>query len=139
MQRDETVETLRANRRRLAAYAVARVAVFGSVACNEATAESDVDILVEFRPDAHIGLFEFARLRRDLEEIPGVVKWISSRRKPCTHPCAMKSCERQFMPRSDPGATVGARPTHLPPWPPFHSCFVIFAPLCAFVFQTPPW
>jgi predicted nucleotidyltransferase len=50
---------------------VARLAVFGSVARNEATAASDVDILVEFRPDARIGLFEFARLRRDLSEILG--------------------------------------------------------------------
>ncbi len=71
MQRDEALATLRANRRRIAAHGVARLAVFGSVARNEATAASDVDILVEFRSDARIGLFEFARLRRDLAELLG--------------------------------------------------------------------
>jgi hypothetical protein len=71
MQRDEALITLRANRRRLAAHSVTRLAVFGSVARNQATAASDIDILVEFRPDAHVGLFEFARLRRDLTELLG--------------------------------------------------------------------
>jgi hypothetical protein len=71
MQRDEALATLRTNRRRLTAHGVSRVAVFGSVARNEATATSDVDILVEFLPDARVGLFEFARLRRDLSELLG--------------------------------------------------------------------
>jgi len=61
MQRDKALATLRDNRRRLAEHGVSRVAVFGSVARDEATDASDVDVLVEFRPDAHIGLFEFAR------------------------------------------------------------------------------
>ena len=33
--------------------------------------ESDVDILVEFQPDARIGLFGLARLQRQLSEILG--------------------------------------------------------------------
>ena len=41
--------------------------LFGSVARDEAQAESDVDLLVEFgRP---VGLFTFIRLKRYLEEI----------------------------------------------------------------------
>jgi len=71
MQRDEAIRALRANADQLADYGVARLAVFGSVARNEAMAGSDVDVLVEFRPEARIGLFEFARLRRYLMEILG--------------------------------------------------------------------
>ena len=71
MQRETALAALRNNRRRFADHGVSRLAVFGSVARDEATEASDVDILVEFRPDAHIGLFEFARLRRDLAELLG--------------------------------------------------------------------
>ena len=43
--------------------------LFGSVARNEARADSDVDLLVEFeRP---IGLFHFFRVQRRLEELLG--------------------------------------------------------------------
>jgi predicted nucleotidyltransferase len=45
------------------------LSVFGSVARGEARPESDVDLLVEF--SAPVGLFEFVRLRRFLEEILG--------------------------------------------------------------------
>jgi len=45
--------------------------LFGSYAREEAKEESDLDILVEFEPDAPIGLFEFARLRRRLSELVG--------------------------------------------------------------------
>jgi hypothetical protein len=52
-------------------FAIRSSAVFGSVARGEAGPESDVDILVEFAPDARIGLFAFARLQRRLSEILG--------------------------------------------------------------------
>ena len=43
--------------------------LFGSVARNEARADSDVDLLVDFeRP---IGLFHFFRVQRRLEELLG--------------------------------------------------------------------
>jgi predicted nucleotidyltransferase len=71
MQRAEAVRALRANADRIADFGVIRLAVFGSVARNEATPDSDVDILVEFRPDVSVGLFAFARLRRYLTEILG--------------------------------------------------------------------
>jgi hypothetical protein len=52
-------------------FAVTRLAVFGSVARNEARADSDVDILVEYEPGARVGLFEFVRLQRYLSEVLG--------------------------------------------------------------------
>ena len=45
---------------------VRRAAIFGSVARNEARPDSDVDVLVEFAPDAFVDLFEFAALRERL-------------------------------------------------------------------------
>lgn len=43
--------------------------IFGSMSRGEETADSDVDILVEFTPDSQIGLFEHAAMIMDLEEI----------------------------------------------------------------------
>jgi predicted nucleotidyltransferase len=37
----------------------------------EATERSDYDLLVDFRPDAKISLFEFSRIQVDLEELIG--------------------------------------------------------------------
>ena len=48
---------------------ITRASIFGSVARGEATAESDVDILVEI-PHAH-GLFEFANIKHELEDMLG--------------------------------------------------------------------
>ena len=50
-------------------YAVKSIAIFGSVARDEADDSSDLDLLVEFnRP---IGLFEFIRLKYYLESLTG--------------------------------------------------------------------
>jgi predicted nucleotidyltransferase len=68
MNRDSVLKTLAENRGRLTEYSVKSLAIFGSVARNEA---SDVDILVEFRENAHVGLFGFVRLQRFLGEILG--------------------------------------------------------------------
>ena len=64
MRRDEALRRLKANAKRLQPYSVRHVAVFGSVARDEAQEGSDIDILVEFEPGARVGLFEFVRLQR---------------------------------------------------------------------------
>ncbi|WP_127477645.1 nucleotidyltransferase family protein [Sulfurivermis fontis] len=53
-------------------FAVAHLDIFGSVARDETGPDSDIDILVEFLPEAEIGLFEFYRLKSRLEEIMDV-------------------------------------------------------------------
>lgn len=53
----------------LSGMGIARLAVFGSFARNEATDASDIDLLVEFSHP--VGLFEFARVRRNLSELLG--------------------------------------------------------------------
>lgn len=52
-----------------ARYGVRSLALFGSVARGEATAESDLDILVEY--EAAPTLFEFVRLRAHLSGLLG--------------------------------------------------------------------
>ena len=63
---------LAGHREMLQSMGVKSLALFGSVVRDEATEASDVDLLVEF--DQPVGLFEYARLQRKLEEILGAVK-----------------------------------------------------------------
>jgi hypothetical protein len=47
-------------------YRVRQLALFGSVLGEEFGPESDVDVLVDFEPDAHIGFMALSRLQREL-------------------------------------------------------------------------
>ncbi|MCF8109938.1 MAG: nucleotidyltransferase family protein [Desulfobacteraceae bacterium] len=49
-------------------YSVKNFYIFGSVARGEDKEGSDVDLLVEYEPGARVGMFQFARLRRELSE-----------------------------------------------------------------------
>ena len=50
---------------------IERLSVFGSALRNELTLESDIDLLVEYLPEARIGLFDMGGHLRDLSEIVG--------------------------------------------------------------------
>ncbi len=52
-------------------FSVRSFRLFGSITRGELGAESDIDILVEFEPDARIGLIEFVRLQRRLSDLLG--------------------------------------------------------------------
>ena len=69
--RDAILQTLREYQPALAErYGVQSLAIFGSVARNEATQASDIDLLVEFnRP---VGLFDLFALQDELEAILGL-------------------------------------------------------------------
>jgi predicted nucleotidyltransferase len=69
MNRKQAIKTLSDNREKLKLYSVKDLYLFGSVARDEAIDDSDVDILVEFEPNAKIGLFQFSRLQRMLSEL----------------------------------------------------------------------
>lgn len=71
MRRDQALQDLRASAEVLKTFHVRKLAIFGSVARDEAQQSSDVDILVEFEPDAPVGLLEFVRLQRLLGDILG--------------------------------------------------------------------
>jgi predicted nucleotidyltransferase len=47
-------------------HPIRRLAVFGSVLRDDFTAQSDVDFLVEFEPDAGVGLFELFAMEEEL-------------------------------------------------------------------------
>jgi predicted nucleotidyltransferase len=52
-------------------HQVRRLALFGSVLRDDFRPDSDVDVLVEFGPEARAGLFEMARMEAELEELIG--------------------------------------------------------------------
>lgn len=50
-------------------YYVRRLALFGSVLREDFSAESDIDVLVVFEPDAPIGFLALGQMRRELEAL----------------------------------------------------------------------
>lgn len=67
--RDQVIRTLREHDAEIKKFGVKSLAVFGSVARNQARADSDIDVLVEFLEP--VGLFEFLRLDFFLEDLLG--------------------------------------------------------------------
>ncbi len=70
MERDTVIATLRSHSADLARFGVSSLALFGSVARDEAQPASDVDLLVDFTEP--VGLFHLSRLQHYLEELLGV-------------------------------------------------------------------
>ena len=50
---------------------IARLSLFGSALRNELSPDSDIDLLVEYKPDAPVGYFAMARHMRAFSEIVG--------------------------------------------------------------------
>jgi len=50
-------------------HRIRKLAFFGSVLRDDFGPDSDVDVLVEFEPDARVGLIHFARMENELSEI----------------------------------------------------------------------
>jgi predicted nucleotidyltransferase len=65
----DVVHSLRTREASLRGRGVAGLWVFGSVARGDAKAESDIDLAVDFAPEAEISLLDVARLKLDLEEL----------------------------------------------------------------------
>ncbi|SRR5260370_995464 len=66
---DNVLDALRSHEAELRKFGVSHAAVFGSVARGQASASSDVDVLVELDQDHPIGVFEYARLKLYINEI----------------------------------------------------------------------
>jgi predicted nucleotidyltransferase len=60
MTRDDVIATLRAHEAELKRQGVTHAALFGSLARGEAGPDSDIDVMVEIDPDAHIGLWGYS-------------------------------------------------------------------------------
>ena len=52
-------------------YDVQELSVFGSAARGDLKPESDIDMLVDFKPGARIGLVKFASLNDELQDLLG--------------------------------------------------------------------
>lgn len=71
MNKEQVMALLQTNIHSLQCFHVKALYLFGSVVRGDEKQTSDIDILVEFEHDAHIGLFEFSRLQRTLSGILG--------------------------------------------------------------------
>lgn len=71
MKKSHLLQILADNRQKLTSLHVKSLSVFGSVARDEATRSSDVDLLVEFEDGHPNGLFEFISVRNYLEDLLG--------------------------------------------------------------------
>ena len=69
LQREKVIALLNSHKSSIQEFQVESLLIFGSVARNEASVESDVDLLVKFQ--STVGLFTFVRLQRYLETILG--------------------------------------------------------------------
>jgi hypothetical protein len=69
LERDEVLGALAGSTDLLRRHKVRSLSLFGSIARNEATPKSDVDLIVEFSEP--VGLFAFVRLKRDLDGLLG--------------------------------------------------------------------
>ncbi|AFZ50417.1 nucleotidyltransferase family protein [Dactylococcopsis salina] len=67
MEKEKVLQILETHQNRLDEFAVKTLFLFGSVARGEATPESDVDFLVEFKRP--VGLFTLLGLQRYLEDL----------------------------------------------------------------------
>jgi uncharacterized protein len=69
MTRDQVIATLRAHEPKLRGRGVLHAGLFGSVARDEATPGSDIDILIELAPDAPVGVFEYVGIVQYLGDL----------------------------------------------------------------------
>lgn len=83
MTKQELEKKLAAHRPELRKMGVISLAVFGSVARNESTQRSDIDLLVDL--DREVGLFHLFEIQHRLEEIIGVPK-VDLLQKGAIHP-----------------------------------------------------
>src|SRR6266545_3641466 len=63
MNRDDALATLRRHESDLRARGIRHAAVFGSVARDAGRPDSDLDIMIDVEPDAHITVFDYVGLK----------------------------------------------------------------------------
>jgi predicted nucleotidyltransferase len=98
MNSDEVLETLRRSEQALRARGVRRAALFGSVVRGENGPGSDIDIMVEIDPDAHITVFDYVGLKEYIGDLfDGPVDVVSREGlKPHVRPAVMANAIYAF-------------------------------------------
>ena len=71
MRRDQALAILRAHEAELRASGVLHLRLFGSVARDEATDQSDIDILAYFDPNQRLSLWTLGGLQQQLVDLLG--------------------------------------------------------------------
>jgi predicted nucleotidyltransferase len=69
MKKQDAIDVLRRHQDGLRAHGIIHAALFGSVARDEAGAQSDIDILIELDPDLPLDIFAYAGLKRYVAEL----------------------------------------------------------------------
>jgi hypothetical protein len=92
MTRDEVLAKLKSAEGELRALGVGELYLYGSVARDEADADSDVDLFADPAPDRPLGFREYMRVREMLEDILGTDVDFTTRRS--LHPLITKRAER---------------------------------------------
>jgi len=69
IKKTDVIKKLKENHNILSEFQVKELYLFGSVARNEAGPDSDVDMIVDFEPEAEVGFFKIVRLQKILSEI----------------------------------------------------------------------
>ncbi len=78
MEREKALAILRNHAEELNAAGIRHLALFGSVARNEAREESDIDIILELDPSHKTTLVTLARLQQRLTDILGKTADVST-------------------------------------------------------------
>jgi uncharacterized protein len=63
MNAEEVLKTLRRSEHTLRVRGVAHAALFGSIARGDNRPDSDIDILIEFDPNAHVTVFDYVGVK----------------------------------------------------------------------------
>lgn len=69
MSRDEALRRLRANELDLRARQIEALYLFGSTARDEASPDSDVDLLIKFSDAAKFDLFDLVEIQLDMKDL----------------------------------------------------------------------
>jgi predicted nucleotidyltransferase len=80
MHRQEAIQRIHAHRHELEALGAVHVTLFGSIARDEAMADSDVDVIVDSADGQALGLFKLGALKDQFERILGREVDVISRR-----------------------------------------------------------
>ncbi len=98
MDRQAIIDRLKASEAPLRALGVAHVALFGSRARGDNRPDSDLDIMVEIKPEAHIGLWGYMGIVHALEDMFPMRVDVSNRsaQKPHVRPTAERDAVYAF-------------------------------------------